>query len=537
MRISDFFPSGGSANNFNLTAGADLSQSDLLSISSDGKGYPVKVTDYGYVSNVGQVIAQTSYGGGTYNGPSTRLPMFRDSSQNLYTVSTNSSLQGVKFFKYNAAGTLVGSLVIDSTAASLQNLRMFQLSNGNVGFVYVISNVIYFAVCDTALNLIVSPTSVETLLTWATYGYMDAIALSGGGFAISWQQDANPKLIRMAVYSNAGATVVAPTTMRTSSGTAGAWNQTTRLGQLTNGNIVLVIDDSATLSGGGSAADAGMYVGTFNPATLGAVVALARYNTVNAATTNPGEILITPSNFIVARYDGTNLKAWVFNNSAVLQGAAYSVADASNPVQDVRGIKLLWDGTQAWMIYGNATVKIAVKLPLTGTGYVATTLTGLTGIGNTLIDCALASDNVTVIMVSRPCSGYQDTSAPKYCIFKLDGTVITAPTNFAAGAASTNGWMHSVQWSTDFTFTCAFDNQSTSATLFYVGKYQAASIVGVATVAATAGTLVSAAQAIGTYPVNQLLGTIMKTFDHTTGATIYGNKGIMMPYGVVLKGM
>jgi hypothetical protein len=515
----------------NVMANEAIVKNDLVAIDADGRARKVKISNYAKISAEGQVVAQTSYGGANDLHQSVMpLPVLFDQNGNFFLVSTNTSATGLKLFKYSAGGTLIRSNVVDPTDSYLKSVKMFYLSNGNICIVYNISGIISYAIYDLDLNSIQTYQNIETYLTWLTYGYMDAIPLLTGGFAVSWQKNIDPsKEMRIAIYSNTGQTVVSPTTIRTSAGTAGAWAQTIKLAQLGNGNIAIVINDPATLSSGGNDPTGGMYLGIFSQVDLATIVPFNRYNTVVTASNSPGTFLVTDNYFVFSRYDNANLKTWVFDNSGLLQGSPYSIALPSQS-----SLQLFWDGTKALLLYGTSTGKNVLEVPLTGTGYVDNSIIRLAGLGSTIHFADFDASNSMFIMVTRPV--VPSASAPQYSIFSSKGVVVKQPTDFALAASATSGRLHTIFWSSDCCFVSVFDNISTPSTMFYIGKYLSASILGVAKDSANPGCLFPVSTEAQATAHNQIVGDTTTSFDHSE-QTLIGNKGVLMSYGSVLRGV
>jgi len=369
------------------------------------------------------------------------------------------------------------------------------------------------------LNIVVAATAIE-----ATYGitYFGACSLSGGGLAVSYTLNATPTAQRLAIYSNAGVATYGPATINTWAGTGG--NTSTVMTELSSGNIAIACNS-------GSGTNPGLYHAIRN--TAGAqVLAFTRLETplINNALTAP-EISSMTGFYSVAIGNGTNMKAYVFDNAGATQGAAFS--SASTVVAEMNA-KLFNDGTVFYLIWadnsGSSVTKLT-KLPTTGTNYVSYIITTAIAYTGTVggVDAFIERGMIVAIRSSK------DTTAPTLGVIGTDGLVKKTATAITASAPTNGSRDASITPIGDFSFLICYDDEQI-AQYFMQGKYANASVLGVATVAAAAGTTALVAQNIGAYAVNYIGGTSPKTFDHSS-ANIYGNKGAILNNGVVLKGL
>lgn len=526
--LSDFI-----ANVSSVIAGAAISQRDLVQLAPNG-AYPVTVADFAAVPNMaygttqtstatGQIVAQTSVVAGAIGGLNSRLAVAQGSDGSIFCVGTNdTSGNGCKVFHYSPAGTLLGSLALDTAAASLDVVRIFPLSNGNICCLWSISaQAIKFEIFDLNLQVIVAATAIETTGYSNGQTAYDAIPLSGGGFAVCYQRDASPTLQRFVTYDNTGVVVTAAATIATWSGTVG--RVFVKMVQLSNGNIAFAFNSLYTTT-------VGLYHMVLTTAGV-SVLALTNLDTVSGGSFWP-DIAAMTGFYCVSRPNGTALKAFVFNNAGAQQGGTFSNSTTQNQINKN---KLLSDGTQFWLLFSDTvTSKMELaKLPTTGTGYSTTNIT-LTVAQNTFSIDAFY-ENGYIVAVSSAGTG---TALPQMWVVDTTTAALVnvAGTGFGTAPASTNGNKQSVIPGGDFSFICFYDYASTAALNLAVGKYASTAIVGISNATAAAGASVPLSTAVGAYTTNTVKGTLPKQFD-MQAANIYGNKGSMNKNSTTLKGI
>lgn len=519
---------------FNVLAGEAIAQNDAVELGPNGKAYKVKVTDYAAVPNFtpgvtqnstanGQIVAQTQIVNGqalafsrqaVVQGPDGSI--FTFTPQNNTAAST-----GFRVSKYSAAGALVAQYDFPTGSETIQNHHLLLMPNGNLVALGTSTTgyVLYYMVFDYNLGLVKNFASIEAQATGSPV--FSAVALSGGGFAVVYQQNANPLLSRLATFDNSGAAVLAPTTIWTRTGTSGT--QYHKMVQLSNGNLAIAVDS------GNSAGTIGLYYGIVTTSGV-SVLAFTQLN-ANFTGQSP-DVSMLAGFFAVARPISTanGMQAWVFNNSGVLQGAPLSTG--SIPATSSTYYRLLSDGSAFWLIYGRVSdsKQVLTKIPVTGTGFVTTAIT-TTGLSNYNIPFDAFYENGFIVGFFIPNQG-------QYLFVVSTDTgnlVANAATSFGAAAATTGGSYPAIIPGGDFSFIACYDQSNTAGTFFAVGKYANMSVAGVAQAGVAAGSLAPVAAIAGGYASNFIKGSPAKAFDHNA-ANIPGNKGALLNYGVVLKG-
>jgi hypothetical protein len=505
---------------FNLTAcAAGVAQNDCIQIAADGHAYTVKTSDYAAVANAGQIIAQTSVGVGANT---CKRSAVLGSNGNLYVATYNSTTYGTTIYAYNSAGTLLNNVVVDNSTAGtvcrFQTLAI--LSNGNLVVFYQNSNTgkAAFAVYNPLLQPIpgASNTAIDGSVPSAYDVGQNVISLSGGGFAVFYESGNQN---RFAIFTNAGGTTLGATPI----GAAPNGNFLS-LAQLSSGNIALTWGDTATWLAIYTAAGAQVGASTQLTAYVGTVP--------NALSVLNGYFAITGFNSNAA------YGVWVFNNAGAQQGATYVLAQSG---YTSLCYNLVNDGTQFWFSLLNASGLFLTEISTAGvdTPYTPYTST-LSGATDT---CTMAYDPTGNSLVFD--AGFSGASQQRFAVINLayPNTLSTPWTLYGASNATNSG----LQQSTlilpgDFAFISIHDASSGTDNLtFTVQKYANTAILGVGANAAAAGQAVSVQPnrvggVASAFATNYIKGTPGKIFDHTS-ATIPGNKGAVMPYGVSLKGM
>lgn len=500
--LSDFLKNGsmlqGNAGNLAINA------NDLLEINGFGQVYSAKVSDYAAVGNSGAypvaaTVATSFYATGSYK----KMMCVNPADSSIFvTAPYLTSNYGLEIFKYTSAGGFVGSVILDTSSYEPNQVTIIQLSNNNLAVIWMMSGVDYFAILDQYLNVIVAKTTIASNSGTNT---LDAIALSGGGFAVTYPQATGAFL---AVYSNTGA-VVSAGSLITSSPTAGLYF---RMVQLSNGNIAIAIKSSTTSEALGFAICS----------AAGAVV--NAYTVLDSATSTSAmipEINSVNGSFCCATFDGTNVVAYSLTNTGVLQGGAYS-----NSISGIMSLSLPNDGVNFWLLLNSSTNQYIAYIPASGTGFVTTAIQA------TSSGAGMVYDQGFLIVFSG--------TAPQLTVFQpLSSGVPLLVNSISSSLSSPTTSAPYISAVGDFSVLLGSINTSTPATSFAVQKYLNTAIAGVsqgAVAAGNAGAVITYSMGPGGYPCNALLGTIGKGFDHSATAII-GNKGTMLGNSVALAGI
>lgn len=513
-------------NTFSLKAGANISQNDALELGPDGRAYPVQITDYAAVSNcnygtaqtnaaTGQIVAQTQVVAGQTTAYY-RQAVLQGSDGSIFTFTSNAaSNQGLLLSKYSSSGGLIAQAAVDGTTSTYFAHQSFFLSNGNICVVAgggPAGGKVWFAIYDAKLVQIKSLTALAEDVPAL---YFSACALSGGGFAIVYQQNSNPLLSRLATFDNTGTVVLAPTTIWTRTGTSGT--QYHRIAQLSNGNLAIAVSSANTVS------SIGLYHGIVTTAGV-SVLAFTNLDTTSAAWLP--ELSVMTGYYSVSCANGTNQLGFVFDNTGTLQGAGFTAATTSG--NNGTATKLVNDGTAFYLIWPRSSdsKEVLTKLPVTGTGYVTTVL----NVSLSYIDAFY--ENEYIVLVHQAASS---NSPPVMLAISTVSMSLLGSSNFGTAPGTTNGQYHRVIPGGDFSFICLYDYSSTASTNLCVGKYANTAVMGVAQAFAAPNALVPCAGIAGGYAANFIKGSPSKAFDNTA-TNISGNKGTLLNYGLALKG-
>ena len=507
------------AQTFQVLAGEQINENDLVQMGPDGKGCCVQGTNTAAVSKctygtaqtnaaTGLIVAQTQISSIQTQG-FYRQAVLRGIDGSIYTVTQGVSAANLS--KYSAAGGLIAQVTVAGGVGYL-NPQIAQLANGSIAvFLAMAGGVMYAAVYDQ--NLVSVSGGVFALTETATNAYYSAVALSGGGFAIVYQLALQSRLV---TYNNVGSAVLAPTTVWTRTGTTNT--QYHRMAQLSNGNLVIAVSSTNT------AASIGLYHGIV---TTGGASVLAFTNLDTVSATVIPELSVMPGYYAVARPNGTNQIARVFDNTGTLQGGGFSAA-TNIGVSNLT--KLLNDGAAFWLIWPRSSdsKEVLTKLPTNGTGYVTTQLAGA-NFFNSPVDAFYENGFIVAVAAMA-------TQCVMWAINSATGELVSGSGTLFGSAATTNGSYPSIIPGGDFSFLCLYDYANTASTNLYIGKYANTAIMGVAKTSGAAGQLVAVTGESGGHAINKLAGSASVAFDHSA-ATTTGNKGTLMNYGVTLKGI
>lgn len=518
MNLSDFNPT---KNSSALISGESLSYNDLIYLDAfDGKGRKVTVSNYAAVGDMtlgspqsssaaGLIVAQTQISAAAANYYSRCAALINDLSE-IFALTYPFTLN-----KFTSDGNFVNSTDISSSGVWL-NHHALKLSNGNIACISQNSG-ISFAVLDRNLSFVKNITAITNSIN----NYFAAIALSGGGFAVIYQDNISPLTAKIATFDNSGNAVLSPTTIWTRTGTTGA--QYHKAVQLSNGNIAIAISSTNT------SGNVGLFYGVI---TTGGSSVLAF--TLLDATSSAWfpEIEKISGYFAISRPNSSNQKAYVFNNAGVLQGSEFSAATTAGNAGNKT--KLLSDGTNFWLIWHRSSDSKCVIsiLPVTGSGYLTYTITISPTQYNSYLDAFYENGLICAISML----GTGNSPPVIWIVSTINGSLVNAgETRFGVGPSTTNGFYPRVIPGGDRTFIAMYDYTSTAATNLYVGKYSKTAVIGVAQNSASAGSVVSAYSQAGAYVINKINGN-PANFDHSANS-IPGNKGAMLQLSVTLKGL
>ena len=499
MYISDF--TNGTQTLQGKVGSLAINANDVLELNHFGRLYTAAVSDYAASGNVGNaIVAATTVGVSCV--VDARKAVIKNPVDGSVFIGSLVSIAPT-LFKFSTAGALLGNVTLDVGG---ENIILQLLTNGNVLAVWgTAAGTLSFSVWDTNLNNVVPLTVVASGTTLIT-AYFDALALSGGGFALAYGLSTGATL---AIYTNTGGVTAAPATV---SGTPTA-GIATKLCQQSGGNLAIAISSTAASHAAGHAiySVAGVMILAYTNLSAGS----------NSAQMYP-EISAIANYYCVAGYDGTNSVAYVLNNAGTLQGAPFSFASS---VTTSSVYQLLNDGTNFEFITRSGGVTALVFIPTTGTGYV-TTLLGSIASGPIAAfyehESIILEDNGVVNVLSLSASG----SASIVLTFSL------------AAAFGTPAWITALPVG-DFAFLVFNLTATAGAATYAIYKYMDTAIVGISqsTIAAgNSGAIVNYSMGPGGFQCNAVTGTIGKSFDHSA-TNIIGNKGTILGNSVSLKGI
>lgn len=518
-----------------LIAGAAVTAGDLLQMKSDGKAYPLNDAAGAMVTEpAAALLPMTNFESGSSNSCAGWRPAaLVHSNGDIYTVG----LTACTIKRYDVTGKAVGAVNVDSSSTiggKYSQFRMVELSNGNIAVAFIAGYspfYHYYAVIDQNLNIIKPYTKGP--YTTSLSAQFGLCALSGGGFACSWSEyTAGASSFR--VFDNSGNPTIADTKWCADIGT---YLLCSSICQLSNGNLVLVRSDDSGIS----------YTKYAIYTTAG-----VRVKAETQLTTNLDQSFIFSARagyFCLRAGKVGSDKFYVFDNSGVLQGSAYSPGTGKSGTYN--SCALLSDGADFFAITasnqyaGYASVRIA-KIPASGNAQdvVVNTFTMTVNSENSLsVDAYLAGDIITVVCFI----GSNSNANQKAFFFQATktGVCVTQQTTFGSELPQ-NSDIAVCAFNPRVAFMCGvawFDGYSSCQ--LAILKTAATAIIGVAASSANVGALAQVSTAKGVYAVNALkhADTPVK-FDHTpavptpaTPTTVPGNSGSILSNSVILRGI
>ena len=515
-----------------ISVGNTVSRDDLLYLCGlSGKGFSVDVTDYAAVKGLtygtaqtdaatGRIVAQTAINAQA-TSPGSRLAVLQLVNGSILTLSSYlSGIGGARLTQFAADGSVLKSIDVDSTVTEAGQYKLLKLSNGNIAAVFCMHGTPYnikIAIYDSNLNEIKALTVIASVPTNSPF--YDAVALSAGGFAVLYQDEASPLLSKLITFDNSGTAVLAATTVWTRTGTTGP--QYHSMAQLSNGNLAFAISSTNTVS------SIGLYYSIWTAVGV-QVLAATSLGAVSLAAFP--EIVSGIGYFAIARANGTDQKAWVFDNAGAVQGTGFSVASTAGNASNK--IKVMWDGVAFYLIWHRSsdTKCVLTKLPVTGTGYLTTVITTSVTQYNFYLDAFIVDGFILAISMSGVNSG---ADAPTmWIVDTASGALVSAAGTTFGSAPTTSGKFPAVISGGDRAFIAMYDYENTAGTNLCVGKWASTAVLGVSADSATKNITVAVQNKPGTYKINPIGGARNKAFDMSSG-TILGGKGVMVAGGSV----
>lgn len=511
-----------------LAAASAVAVNDAILVGPTGKGQKVGVTNYAAVAAVGQITAQTQvYTNRITKGKNAALQLDDGS---FLVAAPNALANGLRMYRYAPEGLALGSLAIDAGAFPPINPQIQRLSNGNIAVFYLLNADLKFAVFTQQLAVVVAATVIEASTEppagtqySQNVNFFGAVAYAGGFMVV--YQGATASQERAAWYTNAGAVAVAAKTIETWTGAGGSVFTDARL--LSNGNIAIAVYSQW-------ATKVGTYHAIYD--TAGNQV---KAFTQLAGASVPGNTFVTPELSVLAGYyaiatinDNTNVKVWVLDNAGTLQGAVYTTAGATN---GARACRLVNDGANFYAVgpFDGTGVINVLTVPVTGGAGAVMRNSGLSPTNYVTMDAAC--DGLLIVMVFA----HSGTTLNQWATIDLvTGYYLTALTDLGvAPATSNNGLGPHILLGGDCAFVFIYDYTTTEALNFWIGKYAATAIAGVALTDAVAGATMTLATASGAHQTNYTKGAPAKNFDHSSSVVVQGNRGSIQQYSLVLRGI
>lgn len=517
-----------------IGVGENVATNDLLYLcGTSGKGFRAETTDYAAVGAMaygtaqtnaatGQIVAQTSIIASITTADAGQA-VLQNQDKSIFTLTSDNGSNGAKLTKFSAVGVLIGFVDVDTTLTQSRCHKIMELSNGNIAVAFVLAGspgTLKFAIYNKYLEEIKALTTIASIYTAGTHPFFDAVALSGGGLAVVYQDSGTPAENRLVTYDNVGAAVLAATAVWTRTGTAGT--QCHAMAQLSNGNLAIAVSSNNSVS------SFGLYylVCTIAGAS---VLTPTLLDTTTTFQLIPSIVSSGTGYFAIGRANATNQKAWVFNNAGAIQGSGFSAATGVGNINNQT--PLLWGGTDFYLIWHRSsdTKCVLTKLPVTGSGYATNIITTITTQYNFYISAFCKDDYIVAMSESggtnvAPTLWVVDMTAMRLVDF--------VGTTFGAVPGSASGDKPKLIAAGDSAFIAMYDYSGTAGTNLCVGKWAATAVLGVSSDNVVKNSVVAVANAKGTYRINKIHGSANKAFDMTSNAMV-GGKGAMVAGGAV----
>lgn len=513
-----------------LRAGsAAINSNDAIEIGGPGnEAFSINTTDY--ATTQGTILFQEFNFGLKAMTGTMRQSAVRDALGNLYILNLNSS-GNLCVNKFSPLGYSLTNTVLDSGTSAAFSGKILPLSNGTFAAIYArASGAFSFVLFDSSINIILGRTSIVGEFTPGNTVYHAAVELAGGGFAVTYQTSAG-LAINLQTFSNSGAVVQTATSILTTT----AVQTTLKMGQLPNGNLLVVVRNTT-----GPVGTVFVIVTTSGASVVGST-------TVDSSATSgliEFNILQPSGTFAVAAMTGSNMIASVYTQAGVLQGTEYSTPNTLNTLASIQ-FSLVNDGVQFWLSFissANAGVSVA-KIPVTGTNFVLTTGLGSATISATTysLDSAIISGLLTVFAASTLTGGqyWMTVGLPDATLGIGLPYVRTAPTTFGTAAGTTGCNWPKLLAVGDWVGVFIYDHQTTTSSFFTIQRFESSRIMGVAqnTVAVgNPGAIVTLNTGPGSYLCNPMFGTPGLQFNQGTIAP-FGNVGTLYNNGISLTGI
>lgn len=518
-----------------VKAGEAITMNDLVyNDEITSKVFKVRCTDSAVINNVtygtaqtnastGQIFTSSALGQKFPAGQITRNPVVvTANNQQIATLSGSAGgATGIRINRFRSDGTSINTIEVDTTASAATNPIILKLSNGNIVSAFVLGGSIKYIVHDSYFTEVKALTS---LVAVASSGF-DMIALSAGGFAIVYHDNADNTKNKLVIFDNTGTITTAAVDVWTRTGTTG--DQFHTMVQLSNGNIAIAINSVNTVS------SIGLYYSIFS--ILGVQVKAMDVLDAVSQATRP-EISQLTGYFSIARVNGANQKAFVFNNAGTLQGAEFSAATTTGT--GYNKTRLINNGTSFYLLWHRSSDSkfILTVLPITGTNYINSIISPSSAPYNLFID-AFCEEEVIVVAY-----GLSGATKCKFAVISIPSLALlnSSSTDYGDSATTTNSsnFIRIIP-NGDRSFISVYDFTTTSPAAdglnISSGKYARTAISGIAKASGALNASIPIKTVAPFNEINTISGSPGKAFDHTSGALV-GNKGTVTLSGAALKG-
>jgi len=515
---------------------AALASLDPIEIDASGQGYKIENVDCAAVGAVNTVLTAetTIFNQGNVSGnlpASMRLAqLVHPTSKDTYFIDRASAASEVAINRYNSAGSLTGTVVVDASAAYTEN-QLAWLSNGNLLVTWgILSGSFKFAVYDKNLNVVVAATVIGTLN--ATGYCASGVLTATNQFAASYVDASNN--LKLIVYNNDGSVATAAFTVLAQTGVAGAL--AIKLVQLSSNDIAITWSSAYTTT-------PGLYYAVYQ--TNGTVTKAATQVVATAPAGSYVELAVLTGFFAICYFaNAVGYKVAVFNNAGAQQGTTQNRASGSSCA--FASYKLLTDtvNTRFILVSSISTTSGIYIDAITTAGVLSLLSSGITTstVGFMRLDAAVDRSGRVIPLFTTTNTAPSQFS---YAVFNLvTGLIEKNSTTIGAASAGTVKVNQAIAILADFVFSAYYwepNGTPNILEIFTTVKYSGSAIVGSANSAIAAlnnGYVKSGASGTGyQLSVNgPISGTPNKSFDHSSN-TPKGNKGTIESYCLSVAGM
>lgn len=506
----------------NCVAGEGVSEKDLLLLAGDGRCYRYLDNNLDASANAGTAtFPLTSMAGrGEDYTSNCAPPVIRHSNGNVFAAASTSA--SVSLSQFSVSGELLASVSIRASLPNVLNVKLIEVSNGNLVVSWSQDGYIHFAIISPQ---IVDATSMTVIYSTVMYLYYisdgkrqySLIPLSAGGFLITGP-DYNTNKVYFSTFNNSGTAILNKIAWGT---TATSDPAGTCAAQLSDGTIALV------RSGLTAAVNTKMAIYGLDG---NQVLAEAQISTA----CNPNQIFqFCQGNGCFSLASGADLR--VYSNAGTALGTQVANLGSGAGLQPHRTV---WDGDKFLVYYVDALTKTLYRRSITSVGvdqgakWIKCFTSIATAQSNTCwgVDARIAPSGDTAVFVTS------DIASPDI----LHSLTVSPAGDVVFEAQKFYDLTDAQTIRTRVVYIDRFDIAVALMKPGYTGlvakRMIDASLLGVAAAETAVGDICPFYAGSGAYAINVVAGDSPKAVDHSA-SHITGNKGLILTNTAVLRGL